>query len=113
MDLSRLLRSPIEVQHVSAAGAPDDFGDPTEVVVSTTFLGYVWQEATDETTAGGEIPRERWRFAIDRAAAAVLDSGARIVADGLTYDVAGAPWPAKNARTGLVEYVLADLERSV
>lgn len=125
MDLSRLLKQPIIVEHTTQDGPPDEMGDPTEETTRTRFLGYVWQTQADETTANAHIEREDWQLAIERSAAGNIDAGDRIYADGQldvlgdyvpgtgeAFNVAGPPWPALNPRTQLVEYVQARLDRS-
>lgn len=125
MDLSRLLRQPIIVEHTTQDGPPDEMGDPTEETTWTRFLGYVWQTQADETTANAHIEREDWQLALERSAAGNIDAGDRIYADGQlddlgdyvagtgqAFNVAGPPWPALNPRTQLVEYVQARLDRS-
>ena len=125
MDLSRLLRQPIIVEHTTQDGPPDEMGDPTEETTWTCFLGYVWQTTASERTANGQIETEQWQLAIERSAAGQLDAGDRIIAGGELdnlgelvpnvgepFNVAGPPWPALNPRTQLVEYVTAKLDRS-
>lgn len=125
VDLSRLLRQPIIVEHTTQDGPPDAMGDPTEVVTWTRFLGYVWQVGADETTAGQQVETERLQVALERSAAGNLDAGDRIIADGqldgagelvpnvgTAFNVAGPPWPVRNPRTQLIEYVVAKLDRS-
>lgn len=125
MDAARLLRVPILVEHVDQTGAPDEMGDPTDVSTWTRFLGYVWQTTVTETTANGVVEVETWQLALVRSASGHIDAGDRIIADGVLdddgapvagqgepFEVAGPPWPAKNPRTLLVEYVQAKLERS-
>lgn len=126
MDPSRLLRQWILVEHVTQDGPPDEMGDPTEQSSWTRFRGYVWQEQVTEQTANGVIEGEVWHLALARSAAGLIDSGDRIIANGELagdppapvaavgepFDVAGPPWPARNPRTNIVEYVSARLERS-
>jgi len=125
MNLRRLLRTPILVGHVTQAGPPDEMGDPTEELTWTRFLGYVWQEGVTEETANTAIAGETWRLALDRTASGFIDAGDRIVAAGTLdaggnptpgigerFDVTGPPWPARNPRTQLIEYVTARVERS-
>jgi hypothetical protein len=120
-----MLRQPIIVEHVTQDGPPDGMGDPTEQKTWTRYLGYVWQTTTDEDTANAATEREEWRLALERSAAGNIDAGDRIidggqldgdgnlVADvGEPFDVAGPPWPTRNPRTLLVEFVQARLERS-
>ena len=124
MDPSRLLRQPIIVEHVTQTGAPDEMGDPTEVRTWTRYLGWVWQTSASETTGNGVVAVERWDLALERAAVGNLDTGDRIIPNGVldvddnlvpggdSFDVDGPPWEARNPRTQLVEYVQARLVRS-
>ena len=126
MDLSRLLRQPIIVEHVTQDGAPDEMGDPTEVRTYTRFLGWVWQTNASEQTANGVVAVESWQLALERSARGQLDTGDRIIPNGTLdedgqlvpgsgddpFDVDGPPWEARNPRTQLIEYVSAQLVRS-
>ena len=125
MDLSRLLRQPIIVEHTTQGGPPDEMGDPTEETTWTRFLGYVGQTGANELTGNQQVETEEWRMAIERSAAGQLAAGVRIIADGQldgsgglvpnvgqAFNVAGPPWPVLNPRTQLVEYVTARLDRS-
>lgn len=125
MDLSRLLRQPIIVEHTTQTGPPDEMGDPTEETTWTRFLGYVWQTTANELTGNQQVETEQWQLALERSAAGQIDAGDRIIADGQLdnlgalvpdvgqpFNVAGPPWPALNPRTQLVEYVTAKLDRS-
>lgn len=125
MDLSRLLRQPIVVEHITQDGPPDGMGDPTEQKTWTLYLGYVWQTNADERTDGGPVAREDWQLALERKAAGHIGAGDRIISGGQldgagelvpdvgeVFEVAGPPWTAQNPRTRLVEYVHARLDRS-
>jgi len=125
VDLSRLLKQPIIVEHTTQDGPPDEMGDPTEQTTWTRFLGYVWQTSTNELTANQQIGIEQNKLAIERRASGQIDAGDRIIAGGQLdnlgvlvpdvgepFNVAGPPWPALNPRTQLVEYVQARLDRS-
>ena len=125
MDLTRVLRTPIVVEHVTQDGPPDEMGDPSEVRTWTLFLGYVWQTSTTERTANTNVATEDWQLALDRRAAGMIDAGDRIYQNGELdddgdyvagtgepFDLDGPPWPAANPRTLLVEYVQAKLVRS-
>lgn len=125
MDLTRMLRQPILVEHVTQDGPPDAMGDPSENRSWSRFLGWVWQTSVNETTGGGTIATEDWQVALERSAAGQIDTGDRIIANGELdgggswiegtgelFDVAGPPWPALNPRTQLVEFVQARLVRT-
>lgn len=125
MDLSRLLKQPIIVEHTTQDGPPGAMGDPTEQTTWTRFFGYVWQTSTNELTANQQIGIEQNKLAIECRASGQIDAGDRIIAGGqldgsgdlvpdvgTPFNVAGPPWPVLNPRTQLVEYVMADLDRS-
>lgn len=125
MDLSRVLRQPIIVEHVTQDGPPDEMGDPTEVLTYTRYLGWVWQTSVSEQTANGVVAVEDWRMALERTASGTVATGDRVIPNGLLddgvlvpgsggepFDVDGPPWDALNPRTQLVEFVQAKLVRS-
>lgn len=113
MDPSNLLRQTITVEHVTQGGAPDEMGDPTEESTSSDFLGWLWQTSVPgDNTANTNVSTEQWEMALERSAAGQVDAGDRVSADGLTFDVDGPPWTARNPRTQVVEYVHARLVRS-
>lgn len=120
MDLSRLLRTPIVVEHITQDGPPDGMGDPTEESTWSLHLGYVWQENATDNTANAEISVDQSRLALARTAAGLLTAGDRIYVGGTLadpstgerFDIDGAPWDARNPRTQLIEYVQARLVRT-
>lgn len=124
MDLSRLLRQPIVVEHVDQDGAPDEMGDPTEVKTYTARRGWVWQTQADELTANTQVERTEFGLALERSAAGTVLSGDRILVDAIldddglpagttaTFDVDGPPWNVLNPRTQLLEFVQARIYRS-
>lgn len=125
MDLTRLLRTPIIVEHVTLTGPPNEMGDPTEVRTWTRFLGYVWQTQAQEATDGGLIATQRSEVVLPRSADGHIDasdriyergeldaSGDYIAGTGTAYDVDGPPWTALNPRTQLREFVHARLVQS-
>lgn len=125
MDPSRLLRTPILVERVTQTGPPDEMGDPTEESTWLRFLGYVWQASSTETGSNGVIVTDQYQIALVRSANGLIHAGDRIVASGElddlgvpvpdvgeTYEVDGEPWPARNPRTQLIEYVQGRLVRT-
>ncbi len=118
-----MLTQRITVQRVTQDGTADEFGDPTEQTTYATYNGYVWQTSATEQTDRGQIEREGWQLMIDPGAAGALSAGDRIFVDatldgdgaptgGIPFELTGPPWPAKNPRTKLTEFVRAPLGRS-
>ena len=112
MNVAHLLRLTYTIDHVEQTGPPDAMGDPTEVVTSSTFKGYAWQSRRDDQTANTDIASEEWRLALHRSAAGNVDAGDRVEVDGITFEVYGPPWIARNARTTAIEYVELTLRRT-
>lgn len=113
MNVLRLLRMDVTVTHVTVDDDDrDEMGNPTEVTTTTVFKGWYWQASTDESTANAEVANVRHNLALERSAAGNIDAGDRVEVDGITFDVEGTPWEARNPRTLVIEYVQAEIVRS-
>ena len=112
MLIDRLLRVPITITSVSATGAPDEFGDPTEETSTISTLGYAWQVSRTDDTANTDLQTEEWRVALPADLAGTVDGGDRLSVEGIDFEIFGPPWPARNPRTNRVEHLEATLRRS-
>lgn len=112
MNVAHLLRLDYTIEHVEQNGPPDEMGDPTEVVTTSTFKGYAWQSRREDETSNTAVAFEEWRLALHRSAAGEVDAGDRVEIDGTTFEVYGPPWIARNARTTAIEYVELTLRRT-
>lgn len=113
MNVGRLLRLEVTVVHVTATGAADAFGDPTEVTSSSKYRGWLWQEQRgDLDTSAREVAFEQWQVALDRSAAGHIATGDRVEHDGRTFEVDGHPFEVVHPTTRRVEYVQATLRRT-
>lgn len=108
----RLFSSTITVHRVTQDGPADEMGDPTEEVVSTEYprAGSVWQVQRSDETANTDVQYEEWRGALRRDL--VVDGTDRITVEGITFELEGPPWPARNPRTGRVELLEVTLRRT-
>lgn len=114
MNVARLLRLDCVVTHVTVdEDDRDEMGNPTEVTTTTTYKGWYWQTTTDERTGNAEVVTDEHTLALELAAAGNVDAGDRVEIDGLTWEIDGEPWQARNPRTLALEYVLAKIVRSV
>jgi hypothetical protein len=108
----RLFPSDVTVHRVTQDGPPDEMGDPTEQTISTEHprAGSVWQVQRSEETANTDVQLEQWRGVLRRDL--VVDGTDRIEVEGITFELDGPPWPARNPRTGRVEFLEVTLRRS-
>ena len=114
MRAERLLVSDVTVISTTQAGDPDEMGDPTEETSSTTYAraGYAWQTSRDDRTANTDLQVEEWRAVLDRKLAGLVDGTDRLTIEGITFELDGPPWPAKNPRTGRLEFLEVTLRRT-
>lgn len=110
----RLFPSAVTVHRVTQDGPPDEMGDPTEEVVSTTYAraGSVWQVQRSDETANTDVQYEEWRGALRRDLEGLVDGTDRIEVEGVTFELEGPPWPARNPRTGRIELLEVTLRRT-
>lgn len=114
MRAARLLSQPVTVIAVTQTGDPDEMGDPTEETTSTTYAraGYVWQSSRDDRTANANTQVEEWRGVLHRKLLGLVDGTDRLVVEGYTFELDGPPWPARNPRTGRIEFLEVTLRRT-
>lgn len=113
MNVDRLLNLPVTLTKVVRQGGEDMFGDPSEVLTSYTFRGWIAQASSDEDTVNRDMQAETFTLYVDRSAAGTIAGSDRVTVEGTTYEVAGPPWSAINPRTGTVSHVVATITRTV
>jgi hypothetical protein len=99
------------ITHVAQSGAPDDYGDPTEQTSTTTALCEFQQQQRSEDTVDADRQSESWTLFVEPDA--TIDGGDRIEIDGVTYQVDGPPWHARNPRTQIETHIEARVRRVV
>lgn len=109
MQVRRLLPQKATVQRITQDGPVDDMGDPTEVVTPTgPFRCYAWQTRSSDETANTDIQDQEWRLVLERKANGQIAGSDRVEIDdipGVTFEVDGPPWPARNPRTRRLELI--------
>jgi len=114
VNVARLLRIDCTVTHVTVdEDDRDEMGNPTEVTTTTTYKGWHWQSTSREETGNAETVQDEHNLALELAAAGNVDAGDRVEIDGITWEIDGEPWQARNPRTLRLEYVQAKIVRSV
>lgn len=91
-----------------SAGPPDEYGDPTSVVVSRDVPCDVQQVSAREALEAG-LQIGTWRAFLPAEAADLAGWDAMTV-DGVTYELNGDPNPVFNPRLGVVDHVEVALE---
>lgn len=110
----RLFPSTITVHHVTQDGPLDEMGDPTEETTTTTLVrgGSVWQVQRSDETGNTDVQSDEWKGALRPALDGLVDGGDRLEVDGSTFELEGPPWPARNPRTGRIEFLEVTLRRT-
>lgn len=114
MNPARLFPSAVTIHRVTQDGPPDEMGDPTEETVSTSYAraGSVWQVQRRDETGNTDVQYEEWKGALRRDFAELLDGTDRITVEGIDFTLEGPPWPARNPRTGRIEFLEVTLRRT-
>lgn len=108
--LTDLLNRPVTIVTRTDGDAEDEYGNAVPDESMTTTLGELQQERRDEPNTAGETSDSRWLLILP--AGTVINTGDAVIVDSEVYEVVGAPWPARNPRTGVVSHVEATLRRT-
>jgi hypothetical protein len=109
LDVSLLTR-PCTIEHRTQVGPPDDYGTPTDVIVTEDVLCEVQQRSRNESEGMAEVGIEQWFLCLPPfVSVTTLD---RVVIDGLRYEFVGPPWPVRHPRTGAASHVECTVKRT-
>lgn len=109
MTLSQLLNRRAWLVDREGTGKEDDYGNEETAPTRTETVCEVQQRRTDEVTEG-EVSDAEWLGIFP--AETELDTGDAVEVEGLgTFEVDGAPWPARNPRTQTESHVEVALRR--
>jgi hypothetical protein len=108
--LTDLLNRPITIVSRTDGDATDEYGNEIPDEAMTSTVGELQQERRDEPGASGETSDTRWLLVVP--AGTVINTGDAVIVDNEVYEVVGAPWPARNPRTGTTSHVEASLRRT-
>ena len=107
---ARLMSRPVTLR-VAAAGAVDEYGNPTDTYTPTSTVGEVQQSQRNDRTDDQHTQDETWRLFLPPSTP--LTGWDQVAIDGATFEVVGPPWPAINPRTGAASHVEATIRRTV
>ena len=110
MDVTRLLTLTATITHVAHAGAADAYGNPTETTTTSTAAAEIQQTQRDEHTRDANVAEETWLLVL--APTATIDNTDRVSVGGVSYEVIGPPWRARNPRTGDVTHIEATVKKA-
>lgn len=108
--LASLLNRSVTIVNRSGGAGTDEYGNavPDESLVET--VGELQQQQRAEPVAEGELSDTRWLLVLP--AGTLIGTGDAVIVDGETFEVVGAPWPVRNARTGDEHHVEATVRRT-
>lgn len=109
MPLAQLLNTPVTITRRTASGAIDEYGDETSTESTVETVGELQQTARDERDLSGETSETTWLLFLP--AGTEIGTADAVTVDGQTYELVGAPWPARNPRTKTVSHVQATVKR--
>lgn len=111
MTLSTLINRPCTIVQRSASGETDIYGDAVPGETRVDAVCELQQTRRDEPDAqqGGLADTVWTAFLLPEAQ---IDSGDRLVVDGVEYEVVGDPWVARNPRAQADSHIEVTLERT-
>lgn len=107
--LSDLLTLPITIVRISLTGDEDIYGDSIPTESTLEIFGELQQRQRAEPPGEGELSASEWLLVLP--AGTDIDTNDAVIADGQRFEVTGAPWPARNPRTGAESHIEATLRR--
>lgn len=110
MDPTHLMTQSGTLERVTQSGPPDEYGNPTDVVVSSTVACLVQQTVRDDETGLTNVESETGRLFLP--VGTVADTNDRITIAGVTYQLAGPPWPVWNPRLQATSHIEATVRRA-
>jgi hypothetical protein len=114
VSLSMLLNRPCTITRRSASSTQiDASGDAvisTSTVTTVCELQQSPRHADAEPANEGELSDTQWLLVLP--AGTVIDTGDKVTVDGQAFEMYGAPWPARNPRTGVASHVECTVRRT-
>ena len=109
--MTQLLNQAVTITHRTASGQRDEYGNDIATETNTVTVGELQQSQRTEPGDQGELGVST--FLLILPATTTIDTGDTVTVSGLSYEVVGAPWHARNPRTQVESHVEATLKRSV
>lgn len=110
MTLSQLLNRPMTLILRSDTGDEDAYGNDVPDETFVEVAGELQQQRRTEPADAGETSLTDWLLILP--AGTLLNTGDAVICDGQVYEVVGAPWAARNPRTGAESHVEATVRRT-
>lgn len=109
------------IRHKTIGEATDEYNNPLEMVTEFTAACELQQLANDERTVDANLQRSDWMLFVAPTCTnsggtiveTEIDGGDQVVVGGVTYEVDGPPWPARNPRTQTLTHIQVNLRRTV
>lgn len=111
MSLTTLINRPMTLIRRASTGSVDTYGNDVDGETTVAVLGELQQIQRTEPVAEGELSDTRWLLFLPAGTA--IDTGDAVICDGEVFEVVGAPWPARNPRTGAQNHVEVTLRQTI
>ena len=98
----------------------DDYGNPVPAESTITALCELQEASADEDTVDADRQVGDWNLFVAPTASSAgqtvvtsFDGSDTVTVDGVTYEVVGPPWPARNPLTQTLTHIQARVRRTV
>lgn len=103
MSLVTLINEPCTITNRTATDDTDEFGNAETTTTTDDTVCYREQTSTVEVTVDENTVTADWKFLFHPGT--VIGATSTVTVGDDTYEVVGAPWPARNPRTRAVHHV--------
>lgn len=110
VSLATLLSRSMTLIQRDYLGELDAYGAEIPTDSTTEILGELQQTRRSEPNDAGEFSDTAWTLFLP--AGTLINTGDAVICDGERFEVVGAPWPARNPRTGVASHIEASLRRT-
>lgn len=110
MPLSTLLNRECILLLRDPTGSTDDYGNDVTTTSNVDTVCELQQKRRDEDDDQGETSDTHWLLILP--AGTQIDTGDAVQIDGQVYELVGAPWEARNPRTGAASHIECTVRRT-
>lgn len=111
MPLANLLNRPCTITRRSSTSTRDEYGKKLKATTTLATVCELQQRSRDEQDNQGETSDTEWLLVLPAGTA--IDTGDAVTVTGEgTFELVGAPWRARNPRTGAESHIEATLRRT-
>ncbi len=110
MTIAALLNRACSIDHRTADGDEDAYGNATVQIETVETVCELQQRQRDESTDREDLSVTQWLLVLP--AGTVIWAGDTVTVDGFDYEVSGDPWEARNPFTQAQSHIEATVIRT-